>query len=289
MKALQTAIIKTLCYADIFDYPLTSAQIHRYLIYPTPTNPQDISQTLHHLASRGAIGLHQDYYFLPGRKDLTQDMAIKQKHSQQKLVKARQIAQKIKKVPGVSAVLLTGALAMENAAEDDDIDILIITKAHRLWITRALVTLFLDRLGVRRHPKSLSVSDLICPNLYLDETALAVPSTKRDLYTAHEVIQAKPLVDKTGAHHRFLVANTWIRHYLPNALPQDLAKVSPPKFKLSLFIKILEKLAYSSQYLYMLRHRTNETVTSHSAYFHPQKTKNIVLEQYNLRLVQYLG
>ena len=37
---MKKAILRTLAYADIFDYPLTFKQLHRFLI-----NPQPISQT----------------------------------------------------------------------------------------------------------------------------------------------------------------------------------------------------------------------------------------------------
>ena len=169
---------------------------------------------------------------------------------------------------------------------------MVVTSADTLWLTRPLVIFFLKALGLRR-PTSLPehqsprVSDKVCDNLWLDAAALALPKNKRNLYTAHEVLQAKPLFDRGNTHAKFLSANPWTKNYLANAYVavqsgagQD--KKSPartPRYSRGELRTIfawpnrlttaLNTLAFKLQYHYMKRKITRETITLHAAYFHP--------------------
>ena len=110
---------------------------------------------------------------------------------------------------------------------------MVVTSADTLWLTRPLVILFLKALGLRR-PTSLPehqsprVSDKVCDNLWLDETALALPEVKRNLYTAHEVLQARPLFDRGNTHAKFILANPWTKSISPT--PTCFVKITPPRW-----------------------------------------------------------
>ena len=52
-------------------------------------------------------------------------------------------------------------------------------------------------------------NNTICLNLWLDESALEIPVDQRNLYTAHELAQMKPRVNKDGTYEKMMWANRW--------------------------------------------------------------------------------
>lgn len=322
MTAIEKAIIKTLCYADVFDYPLTREEIHRYLIYEDkghseiavpalnsdfrkvsgsqpPAEESDrfriksgmtadvIYQAIDHLVSQNQIKSQSNYYYLPKRSLLAGYRHKRNQISKPKLGKAYFISKYLAKIPTIEGVFVTGALAMENAHKHDDIDLMIITKTNWLWTTRTVVTLLLQMLGVRRKPKEESVNDLVCANMYLDESTLAVPESKRNLYTAHEVVQVKPLFNNHHIYQRFLNANRWINQHLPNFTIQPLNPAKQKSRQIQPYSNPLESLAYTLQHRYMQSKITTETVSHHAAYFHPRDTSSEVMRKYQQNLEKY--
>ena len=116
-------------------------------------------------------------------------------------------------IPWVKLVALTGARAMNNASANDDIDLMIITSKNRLWLTRLLLSILLFP-WLRRAKK---ISRRLCLNLWLDESALAIKT--RNLYTAHEICQLKPLYNCEATYQKFISANLWVKTYLANWTP----------------------------------------------------------------------
>jgi hypothetical protein len=184
-------------------------------------------------------------------------------------------------------------LAMENTDAQDDIDLMIVARANRLWLTRLIVVPAVSTIANRRKPSKHSNSEVreswvnaICLNLFLDEDNLAVPKRKRNLYTAHEVGQAKPVIDKDGTYESFLRNNTWVDEYLPNLLTGLVRKRKkktlrrPPNHSLD----FLERLAFKSQKVYMRSKRTREIVQRNAAFFHPRDTERLILNEYRRRL-----
>lgn len=270
MALKNSSILPALIYADIFDYPLTPSELEKYQINQKTTP--------------GAVILKPEltdgYYHLPGRKNLVQLRKKRTLISQIKLDQAKIIAKRLGSIPTILGIFVTGNVAMRNAVEVDDIDLLIITKANHLWLTRLVITIYLESLGVRRHPHQKDPRNRFCLNMYLDETSLLVPKSKRNLYTAHEVVQILPLINKANIYARFLSANRWVNDHLPNfPIPKfdhNLpSKICHPKST------IFEQLAYLLQYRYMKNKITKETISPHSALFHPRDTGKQVLEQYN--------
>ena len=279
MNSLELAILKTLAYADIFDYPLTLEEINRYLLAPGALQARAPGASK--LLAAGKISQSGKYYFLPHRQKLVDIRKNREQFSLYKLRQARSIAQKLAKLPNVFGVFVTGALAVANTSASDDIDLLIITRANKLWTTRFLATLYLELMGVRRRPHTLKAANRICANMYLDETALSLPYAKRNLYTAHEVVQTKPLINKESIYERFLSANRWVLAYLPNTVISPTVHRPLPTVHSS---RLLEQIAYQLQYAYMRRKMTRETITPHSAFFHPRATSSEVLKKYGARL-----
>jgi hypothetical protein len=227
---LGDAILSTLAYADVFDYPLTIGQLHRYLIGMKISwqHLQTVLSNGHMAASQ--IGRVSGFYTLAGRESIVETRMQRAKYSAQLWTKASSYGNLIARLPFVRMVAVTGALAMNNARpgkslpreaqtggltgaqHGDDIDYLIVTAPGRLWLCRAIV-IALVRLAALR-------GDIICPNYFLTEKALTF--AQQTLYTAHELVQMVPLSGRR-VYERIRKINEWSNMFLPNAEGQHLS------------------------------------------------------------------
>ncbi len=282
MAWLPLSLRKTLVYFDKYDYPLTLDELRYWnspispsSVPPLTAKPRTESEKLRGGKEKGVI-YKNGYYFLPGRSRLVKLRHQREKFSKAKWLIAKKVGESLKKFPTISAVFVTGALAMNNCPKDDDIDLMIITYPNTLWITRLFVNLYLWRL--RRFPGQTSAPDKICPNLWLDTNNLVLHT--HNIYTAHEILQAKCIFDRGSVHHQFLTQNSWVKKYLPNAylsllkLPSPTAKprareILGEGLRVRYWLWSLNLLFFAAQYAYMLPKMTTEKVSLHSAFFHP--------------------
>ncbi|MBP9687714.1 nucleotidyltransferase domain-containing protein [Candidatus Woesebacteria bacterium] len=197
----------------------------------------------------------------------------------QKLLIARKAANLLSHIPTILFVGVTGSLAMENAKETSDIDFMIITSAHSLWITRAISLLLLLVSGVKmRRAFMKDEKDRICLNVWLDEKSLGLPCMPRNAYTAHEVAQVIPLINKRNTFEKWLFSNKWVLSYWPNAITIRRTKAFDSQSLLFLFIP-LNVLAYYFQVIYMNHKVTREVFSFHFAYFHPFDWGDVVMKR----------
>jgi len=210
----------------------------------------------------------------------------REKTSRKKLQILNSVVAVLRRFPFIQAVYLTGSLAMNNCKPDDDIDIMIISSPHTVWLTRFLVVIFLVITGQRRPPglfrhSSPEVANKICDNLYLSTNRLTVPHhpgfCSENLYLAHEILQSKLLWGPPGIAQNFLRANSWVSAYLPVAYSQQFnPSVSPLSSSVGSFASgllfFLNSLCFLGQYLYMRSGLTTEKVGLEYAFFHPGKT-----------------
>jgi len=285
--SLKTAIIKTLAYSNLFNFPLIKNELWQRLIIKASHPPQkpDFNSALEGLLKNGLVEKDKAWFFLKGRRKICRLRQRSKKISQEKKSRLKKTTGWLKRIPTIKMVALTGALAMDNAVEDDDLDLLIITSANRLWSTRILLIGLTEFLGMRRRPKQKETKDKICLNMFLDTTALEIARNKRNLYTAYQVIQIKPIINIDFAYERFLLENHhWIKRYLPNnpIVSLEIAQLEPirtesPKTG---FFNQLEKWLYRLQAWYMKPGLTRETITAHSAFFHPQERAKKILTRF---------
>jgi len=114
-------------------------------------------------------------------------------------------------VPFVRGVAIAGRLAMKNAEEKSDLDLLIVLKKHRIFTGRLLVTLLVQLLGKRRHDQK--VRDRICLNHFVT-TKYSILS--KDLFSAHEYSFLMPIFG-LKKFRKFQVKNDWIAKYKINS------------------------------------------------------------------------
>jgi hypothetical protein len=184
-------------------------------------------------------------------------------------------------LPWVSGVAITGSLAMNNADEHADADVMIITENNRLWLVRPLMVLFSFLYGKRRSWNKEEENSW-CLNLWLERKSLSVPLAQRSVYTAHEVIQADWQLSKAGTAREFYLANRWVANYLYHYHFTSV-KEQPTFITIPVLTQLLDVANYAAfqlQKWYMKTHMTQERVHLSSAFFHPRDTRSLIVKNW---------
>lgn len=279
----EQAVLKTLLYADIFTYPLTEDEIWKY-IAEQPLSKQAVHTAL--LKLKSLVTKKNSFITLAGRESSIPLRQERSKIAKEKYTHALRAARILSFIPTILLVGLSGSAAMDNADWEDDIDFFIITKHNMLWITRLLTILLLDILGIRRKHASKKRNG-ICINIFLDEADLAFSKRQQDIYSAHEIVQMKPLVNRNTTYQRFIYANTWIMPILPHALLYEDYYARQLSVKHIETTFVLENIAMIVQLWYMRKRKTSEITTPSRAFFHPFDHRLFVLSEFRKRLKIY--
>lgn len=219
---LATAVWRALAYADVFDYPLTIVEIHRYL-EETTASINEIETTLADDAELANYIAQTDaYYFLAGRETIVETRRQREMVAQKLWPMALHYGRIIAAMPFTRMVALTGSMAMKNVGEDADFDYLVVAEDGYVWLCRAFSIAIVRLAALRGHQ--------LCPNYILAERAIAFPD--RNLYSAHEIAQMIPL-SGLGMYRKMRQANQWVNSYLPNATnpPRDLTNDGQRRFQ----------------------------------------------------------
>jgi hypothetical protein len=209
--------LSTVAYADVFDYPLTLAEIYRYL--PGLSVSQESIQAV---LSNGTIGRGQviargRYFAFAGREAIIETRERRARVAADMWPRALRYGRVISSLPYVRMVAVTGALAVDNVEPGDDIDYLVVTEPGHLWLCRAMIVA-LVKLAAQ-------TDDTICPNYLLSERALVFG--QHSLFAAHELAQMVPVAG-LEMYRRMRQLNAWTQTYLPNAQgpPREIGGLS---------------------------------------------------------------
>ena len=198
-------VLKPILYTDIFDYPLTVEEVHRFLEFEASL--EEVRTWLDQTVKEGELAQLDGFYSLPGRSEIVVDRRRERTQASARLwPQATYYGRWIAALPFVKLVAVTGSLAVDNPRDGvDDIDYLIVTRRGRLWLCRALIIL-LVRYGQRR-------GVVLCPNYLITENVL---SFEEDFFTAREMLQMKPLYGR-DSYLKLREINDWIINYFPQA------------------------------------------------------------------------
>lgn len=191
-----------------------------------------------------------------------------------KYKRAKDLAEKhLSKMEEILMVGITGSVAAENSLKNEDIDLLIVTRASELWWTRLYLRLYVWFLGIphRRYNEPEKKNEF-CFNIWLDENNLEIPKEKRNLKNALDLVMMKVIYDKNNCYQRFLKKNDWAAEYVATGYKH---RVKRDKKEISLNVKMGSKwinmILFWAQFEYMKRNKSPKFVERGRAFFHNEK------------------
>jgi hypothetical protein len=230
LLSLEEAILWTVAYADLFDYPLTFQEAHRYLVGVQASLSMVQDAVEEGLLAEGRLVRQRGYLALPGRESIVETRRRREAASARMWRLGMLFGTAIASLPFVRMVAVTGALAVDNVEEKEaDVDYLIVTASNRVWLARSLA------IGIVYLARLARVT--ICPNYVMSIDALE--QGDHSLFTAHELAQMVPIYGPR-MYERLLTTNNWMRQYLPNA---SSAERRVPQCRVSLVIRTLKHVA----------------------------------------------
>ena len=228
LSEIKKNIIATLAYFDMFNYPLTRAEV--YLFLNKKYDYEFFDDGLKCLLNDGIIYQFDRFYCL--RND--HYLIVKRKEGNKKAIELIKIAEKVGNMlirfPYVRGIAISGSLSKNFADDYSDIDLFIITAKNRLWIARTIMHCFkkLTFLVNKEH--------YFCMNYYIDEEQLEI--NEKNIYTAIEIGTLIPLHGDT-IFEKFYAVNSWTRNFLPN---KNMRIASAKPVKTSFLKNLIELL-----------------------------------------------
>lgn len=283
---IRQSILKTVLYADIFDYPLSSAQLWKFLISERKISKKTFDKVLKNISF--PITSKSGIYFIKG-KEKNVDIKIKRKiESSKKISLAYGVCEIISYIPFVLFLGISGGLSMENSDKKDDIDLFVVTSKNRVWTARLFIIIVLKLLNKHRGRKDKSVRNKICLNMLIDESHLSF-SKEKNIYMAHEIAQLIPVFDRKNIYKKIIAKNLWVNNFLPNVFI-DIGKKNYLKSKKLIFVVVFDVLEFIVKYFqlwYIRRHITIEKVEDGFLSFHPFNYSDYIISSYGDKLKKY--
>src|SRR3990167_2029697 len=270
---MQKEILRVFEYFYFFSYPINFKTIKKYL--GVKVNDKKLKKEVERLVKLKKITFKRNLYTLGEyNKSNLEIRNSKFEISQKKLnnLRFRAYLKLISMFPQIQLIGLSGSAAMNNAKENDDIDLFIIASVTRIWTTRLICLIIATFFGFKRSRLEKNVSNKVCLNLFFDKKNIEIPNFKRNYYIAHEIIQLKPLINKNYMYEIFLYRNRWVCDIFPNVeFPTSLpirhreASRLGRTFTLDFIENFLKKIQ-----LYLInKHKTKEIITDTQLWFFP--------------------
>ena len=219
---LSSDLLMTIAYFDLFDYPLTTFEIWKWLwredgervSYGAVQNELEKNPEIKkYIVRRGA------FWCLKGRENIVATREERYRLAIAKLQRARRVAHLFSYLPWIEGIAACNSLGYRNASTKSDIDLFIIVPPGTIWLVRFLTVGFLAMFGLR--PMSEKIADTICLSFFVTSDTMNLEHLQKpegDPYLTYWITQLTPLFGRGDVWQKFWEANSWIKKFLPNAL-----------------------------------------------------------------------
>lgn len=206
---IEMAILRTLSYFDIFNYPLKASEIFNFL--HINVSRRELEQTLNKLAAEKQVVQNSDLYSLKCDPSIFERRIKGNLLADRLFPQVKEKADLIFQFPFVRAVMASGSFSKNFMDDKSDFDFFIICAPKRIWISRMLLVLYKKIFLKNSHRH-------FCVNYFIDESNLEID--EKNIFTATELATVLPL---TGFHHyeRLMAENqNWMSQNFPNLQPR---------------------------------------------------------------------
>lgn len=202
---LAQSFIRKLIYFDIFSHPLRAREIFEYCDLPS-VDPKEGHRILKELTSNKLLNCESGFYYLGNDSSKVVRRLEDNLRASLRMKDARKYAAIAATFPFVRAVFISGSLSKMVMKQDSDIDFFIITEPGKLWVCRALLTIYKKLFLGNSHRN-------FCLNYFIDSDNLEIPD--KNIFTATEIAFLMPMYNYP-LYLAFMEKNTWIRSEFPN-------------------------------------------------------------------------
>jgi hypothetical protein len=224
---VETGVIRTLLYFDIFHYPLTLEELIKF--HPQEHQEQDITHAISYLRNKLVVFQYDNFYSLNPDQAIIQRRKAGNELARKSLQTAKKFSWIISKFPFTRSIMLSGSLSKDYMDRKSDIDFFIITEPGRLWLTRGLLALFKRLVLINSH-------GFLCFNYFIDMKSLEIE--EKNLYTAMETTTLIPVYGR-DLYGEFISKNNWTKLHLPNVARHRTAFISENPSYLKRFLERL--------------------------------------------------
>ena len=207
---LESKILRTLLYFDIFHHPMRFAEIHQYL-HGLADDKDSLRKSLDRLVSLGLIHSGEGFYSLRKVEVLSRRRLDGEAQAMRALKTAKKYSSIIASFPFVRGVCISGSLSKGYMDARTDIDYFVITHPGRLWLSRTLLVLFKKVIlfNSKKH---------FCVNYFISADNLRIPD--QNIFTATEAASLIPMYNPS-LYSQLLAANPWIKLFFPQLLLRE--------------------------------------------------------------------
>ncbi len=223
---MEKSVLQTLVYFDMFDYPLTSWEVWKFLYRPKKEmRVQEIDQILEDLKQSSRVSEKNGFWTLVGRDEIVDIRHERYVYAEKKFKRAERATSFLRMVPGIRMVAVSNTLAFSHSRPDSDIDLFIVTSPGSLWKSRLFGVLPFALFGLRPAPNK--ERDKFCFCFFatmcgLDFSSFALKD--EDPYLAYWIASLAPLYDPEGIIDALWESNPMVNEILPNARPVWVSK-----------------------------------------------------------------
>jgi hypothetical protein len=207
-------VIKTIAYFDLFDRPLTSGEVWRWLWADgnsAGVSLREIILALETLKEKQILREENGVFYLFDRKrEIIFTRESRYRSSVRKWRRARRWANFFSGLPGVKMVSVGNTLSYNNAKDSSDIDFFIITAPGAIWRTRFFCAAAAALFNLR--PKNGNNRDKLCLSFFattlaLNFSQLGGDEKLGDVYMRYWIRLMRPLAGYKNAIESFFKEN----------------------------------------------------------------------------------
>ena len=222
-KELGEAIVETIAFFDLFDFPLTKNEILKYI--QEKTTYLDISRNLDELYLKRVIESNGNLYFLSGREKNVKERKKRYNYSDRKFKIALRISKYFRYIPWVRLICVANIIGRDNLRDGGDIDLFIVSDKKRLWLTRFFCVLIAKILNLR--PQKNNTRDKICLSFFISEEHLNLENireNKNDMYFNYWFLNLAPIYSRDNTFSKLMETNKKILEQFPNYFVQKISE-----------------------------------------------------------------